>query len=302
MAKKALGKGLQALIPAYPDQTTETNADAGIVEININDIEPNLYQPRKVFDEDSMFQLAQSIKEVGILQPIIAKRDGAICRIVAGERRWRAARLAGLKTVPVILRDLSDMQSMEATLIENLQREDLNPIEEALGFEQLIDEYEMTQDQISDVVCKSRSAIANSLRLLKLSKSIQNLLVDRKISPGHARALLSLEDQFLRERIAEEIVTQSFNVRQTENMVKDREYLSKFYSSDKPKKKAPSLKAIDERTIALERIETGLKNLLGTNVKLTSSGGKGKIVISFYDDEHLQKILDSVGLGNIIFK
>ncbi|MCL2163620.1 MAG: ParB/RepB/Spo0J family partition protein [Oscillospiraceae bacterium] len=296
MQKKALGKGLQALLPAYAD-TKDNNS----FEVNINEVEPNLNQPRKLFDEDSMVRLSRSIKEVGIIQPIVVKKEGSIYRIVAGERRWRAARLAGLKTVPVIIKDLSELLSMEVALIENLQREDLNPIEEARGYEQLIDEFQMTQDQISDVVCKSRSTISNSIRLLKLSSTIQEHLVSKKISSGHARALLTISDDYVREKLAEEIISSSLNVRQIEDLVKDSARLKKYYPAgvDAPKKKRATSPLLDERAIALGRIEIELKNIFGANVKMTSSGEKGKIVINYYNDDHLQRILDAVGIGDI---
>jgi ParB family chromosome partitioning protein len=296
LPKKALGKGLQALLPTYID-----SQDNKAFEVNINEVEPNLNQPRKFFDEDSMFRLSQSIKEVGIIQPIVVKKEGSIFRIVAGERRWRAARLAGLKEVPIIIKELSELHAMEVALIENLQREDLNPIEEARGYEQLIDEFQMTQDQISDIVCKSRSSIANSIRLLKLSKNIQEHLISKKISSGHARALLTIENESIREKLADEIISSGLNVRQIEDIVKDKEHLKKYYSdeTDVPKKRGDRSKRLDERSIALGRIEAELKNIFGTNVKMTSSGEKGKIVINYYNDEHLQRILDAVGIGDV---
>ena len=295
MEKKALGKGLQALLPTNPTDTKEN----GIFDININDIEPNPNQPRKVFDEESLYQLAQSIKDVGVLQPVIVKKEGGIHRIVAGERRWRAARIAGLKTIPVITKELSDLESVEISLIENLQREDLNPIEEAQGYEYLIDEYQMTQDQISELVCKSRSAVANSLRLLKLSKNIQELLRSKKISPGHGRALLSIEDDFARERLAEEITISGLSVRQIEELVKDADSMHKYASPEgSPENKKRKTPFLDERALALERIESSLKNLLGTNVKMVSSGEKGRIIINYYDEDHLQRILEMLGLND----
>jgi ParB family chromosome partitioning protein len=297
LSKRALGKGLQALLPYY----TDTN-DNSIIEININDIEPNLGQPRKHFEEDSLEQLAQSIKEVGIIQPVLVKKEGSVYRLVAGERRWRAARQAGLKTVPAILKELSELESMEIALIENLQREDLNPIEEALGYERLVAEYQMTQDQISEIVCKSRSAIANSLRLLKLSKTIQDLLVSRKISSGHARALLSVDDESIREKLADEITLSGLNVRQIEEQVRDKEALIKLYSAEKQIERSDQKgrsSGIDERAIALDKIESELEKYFSANVKMISNGEKGRIVISFYNDEHLQKILDAIGMKNI---
>jgi len=217
MSKRALGKGLGALIS---EAKTSSDEKEGVLELGINEIEPNSNQPRKSFDEKALIQLSESIKEHGIIQPIIVKKEGDIYRIVAGERRWRAARLLGLKKIPAIVRDFSNKQVMEIALIENIQREDLNPIEEAEAYERLIVEHNMTQEQISNSIGKSRPAIANSLRLLTLSDNIKKFLISGQITSGHARALLSLEDKKKQESICNEIIEKNLSVRETEKLVK----------------------------------------------------------------------------------
>ena len=198
MVKKGLGKGLGALISSADTENT------GVKEIKINEIEPNLGQPRKHFDDEKLAQLAESIKQHGIVQPLIVKKEDDTYKIVAGERRWRAARLAGLDTLPVIVKELSSKQVMEIALIENIQREDLNPIEEAEAYEKLISEFGMTQEDISVTVGRSRPAIANSIRLLTLQEKLKNLVINGEISSGHARALLALDDNTVQSKTAEE--------------------------------------------------------------------------------------------------
>jgi ParB family transcriptional regulator, chromosome partitioning protein len=219
MMKKGLGKGLGALLADESEDKSSLN------ELSINDIEPNLDQPRKNFDDEKLVQLADSIKLHGVVQPIIVKKENDIYRIVTGERRWRAARMAGLATVPAIVRDLSEKQIMEIALIENLQREDLNPVEEAEAYEKLLGEFKMTQEDISKAIGKSRPAIANSLRLLSLSKKIKGYIINGDISSGHGRALLSLENEEVRDKTAENIIHKKLSVRETENLIK--KHLSK---------------------------------------------------------------------------
>jgi len=275
MNKKALGKGLGALI-----SSAQTD-DNGIKELRINDIEPNTNQPRKNFDDEKLTQLADSIKQHGIVQPIIVKKEGEVYRIVAGERRWRAARIAGLSVVPVIIKDLSNRQVMEIALIENLQREDLNPIEEAEAYERLIKEYNMTQEEISGVVGKSRSAVANSIRLLNLSDKVRSCIISGEISSGHGRALIVIEDVELQEKAVEEIIKRNLNVRETEKLVKK-------YLNSKPKSKAPKLNE------ELMEIEDKFKNIFGTKVRLINNNKKGKIVIEYYSFEELDRIIEMV--------
>lgn len=275
MIRKGLGKGLGALIETHDMYSNE------VKELRINDIEPNINQPRKSFDDEKLQQLSESIKQHGIVQPIIVKKDNDIYRIVAGERRWRAARLAGLTSVPVVIKDISNKEVMEIALIENLQREDLNPIEEAEAYERLMKEYNLTQEDISSTVGKSRSAIANSLRLLNLNEKIRDSLTLGQISSGHARALLSLQDEEQQLKALDEVIKKELNVRDTEKLVK--QYLSK-------KDKRRSIKENEE----FKEIEDRFKNVFGTKVKLVAGKNKGKIMIEYYSNDELDRIIDLV--------
>jgi len=277
MIKKGLGKGLGALI------TDDSNENTGVKEIRVNEIEPNTNQPRKSFDDEKLQQLAESIKQHGIVQPIIVKKENDIYRIVAGERRWRAARLAGLVSVPVIVKDISNRQIMEIALIENLQREDLNPIEEAEAFERLIKDYEMTQDELSKTIGRSRSAIANSIRLLSLCDPIKSFVINGELSSGHARTLLAVEDGELQKKIAGEIIKNQLNVRETEKLVK------KLLS----KKTREKIKNNNEQYI---EIEEKLKNIFGTKVKIMHGNKRGKIMIEYYSNDELDRILEMVDI------
>ena len=276
MIKKGLGKGLGALI------SSANTEESGVREIKINDIEPNLNQPRKNFNDEKLLQLAESIKQHGIVQPIIVKREDETYRIVAGERRWRAARLAGFSSVPVIIKELSNKQVMEIALIENLQREDLNAIEEAEAFERLIKEYDMTQEAVSIAVGRSRSAIANSIRLLGLSEKIKGFVVNNELTSGHARALIAIQDVVLQQKVADEVILKNLNVRETEKLVK--KYLSQKVKQKPFQKKAEQLE-----------IEDKLKNIFGTKVQLISNNKKGKILIEYYSMDELDRILELVG-------
>ena len=276
MMKKGLGKGLGALI------SPANSEESGVREIKINDIEPNSNQPRKNFNDEKLIQLSESIKQHGIVQPIIVKREEETYRIVAGERRWRAARLAGLTSVPVIIKELSNKQIMEIALIENLQREDLNPIEEAEAFDRLIKDYNMTQEQLSTTVGRSRSAIANAIRLLALNEKIRNYVIHGELTSGHARALLGLQDTEIQLQAAEEVVLKNLNVRETEKLVKK-------YLTHKVKPKATPKKAEQME------IEDKLKNIFGTKVQLVTNNKKGKILIEFYSMDELDRILELVG-------
>jgi ParB family transcriptional regulator, chromosome partitioning protein len=275
MMKKGLGKGLGALI------ASDTTEDNGLKELKINEIEPNLDQPRKHFDDDKLLQLSESIKQHGIVQPIIVKKENNIYRIVAGERRWRAARIAGLSSVPVIIKDISSKQVMEIALIENLQREDLNPLEEAEAFDKLIKEFRMTQEELSTVVGKSRSAISNSMRLLGLGEKVKVYLISGELSSGHARALIAIEDNELQLKAAEEIIKNGLNVRDTEKLVK--RYLSKKVKVKQNK---------DNAEIA--HIEEKLQSIFGTKVKLLANNKKGKIMIEYYSSDELDRILELI--------
>ncbi len=277
MAKKlgGLGKGLNAI---FIENDAET--DNGTVTLKISEIEPNREQPRKEFDEQALSELAESISQHGLLQPLLVRplTLGGY-QIVAGERRYRACRMAGLTEIPVIIRELSNTETMEIALIENLQREDLTAVEEALGYKTLIDEHGFSQDEVAKSVGKSRPAVANSLRLLKLPESVMNYLKDGKISAGHARALLTLEDESLMEELAEEIINKDLSVRQTEKLCKKKPSQK---SEDKPEKK-PSFYSM---------VELALSESLGRKISVSKNKGKegGVLQIEFYSDEELTEL------------
>ena len=282
MAKKGLGTGLGSFFG--DDDITEITApstEKGTTELSTTEIEPNKDQPRKTFDKDKIDALASSIKEQGIIQPIVVtpQKSGRYM-IVAGERRWRAAKKAGLKKVPVIVREYTQEEIAQIALVENLQREDLNPIEEALGYRSLLEEYSLTQEAVSTITGKSRSAVANSIRLLSLDKDEQKLLLDGKITSGHARALLSIEDKSLRAALAERIVNENLNVRQAEAAAKAMQKQKPL-----PKKKNPAVVA------EILRLEETLASSLGTKVKISHTKKKGKIEIEYYGNEDLERIL-----------
>ncbi len=278
MAKKGLGKGLDALFQ-------EDTHDNEVREVKITEVMPNKDQPRKNFDEDKLLALSESIKERGIIQPIIVTKNGEFYTIVAGERRWRAAKRAGIKKIPVIVRDYDELTIKEVALIENLQRENLNPIEEALGYRTLMDEHNLTQEEISVKLGKSRSAIANSVRLLTLDDTIKEKLVAGEITEGHARCALSLPDGVVREFLVNRIIEDGLNVRQAELLAKDL-----LKTAPKKSKKTPSA----AYKIELERISKSLEQYLGTKVKLSGTAKKGKIEIEYYGNEDLERLLDLI--------
>lgn len=283
MAKKGLGRGLTSLLPEE-EPKIEEQSSKDVLEVRINEIEPNRKQPRKAFDDEKINALAQSIQEHGIIQPIVITPSGTsgLYTIVAGERRWRAAKKAGLTSVPAVIRSYNEEQIAEIALIENLQREDLNPIEEALGYHTLLEEFHLTQERISQQIGKSRSAIANSLRLLSLEEPIQKLLVQGEITGGHARAILSLEDSKLRIVLAKRILDENLNVRQAESLAKQLQRAPK-------KEKEKTAYAIE-----LEAIQENLSSRLGTKVKIIHGAKKGKIEIEYYGDQDLERILSQI--------
>lgn len=286
-AKRGLGKGIDSLIPKNTGVTGEQTKELlqAEVEINITDIEPNKNQPRKKFDEDSLTELAESIKMHGIIQPLIIKKNGKLYTIIAGERRWRAARIAGLKKVPAIIKDYSSQEVMEIALIENIQRQDLNPIEEAQAYKNLIDEYNLKQDEVAERVSKSRAAVTNSLRLLKLSDKVQQMVIDDIISGGHARTLLSLESG-QQEELATRILDEKLSVRETEKIVK---------SLGKSRKQKEKPKQADEiAPIFIKEAENRLKEAVGTRVKVNHKNNRGKIEIEYYSNDDLERILDFI--------
>ncbi len=290
--KTGLGKGLDSLIPMNvmeeidenpksSDKKVNESNQSGETIIKLSQIEPNANQPRKNFNEDALQELADSIKQFGIIQPLVVQKKGRRYEIIAGERRWRAARIAGIKEVPVIIKDYNDQQVMEIALIENIQREDLNPIEEAQAYKRLLDEYNLKQDEVAEKVSKSRTAVTNSMRLLKLSAKVQEMVVDERITSGHARALLAIEDEEIQYEIAVKVMDEKLSVRETESLVK------KNNNPKKVKKQEIVNKAI------YEEIETKIKDAIGTKVKLTpKANGKGKLEIEYFSNDDLERITE----------
>lgn len=287
--KTGLGRGLNTLIPSAPVKETETEKilkkDEQIkseVMVPILKVEPNPDQPRSQFDEDALQELADSIKQYGILQPLIVKKHDKFYEIIAGERRWRAAKLAGLKEVPVLIRDYAENEIVEIALIENIQREDLNPIEEALAYKRLMEEFSLKQDQVASKVSKSRAAITNSLRLLKLDPRVQNLLSEEMISTGHARALLAISDPDQQYEIAMKVFDEKLSVREIEKLVKQL-----------AKKKKESPKEDDKvHEFLFANMEESLKQALGSKVNIKNKNNKGKIEIEYYSKEELDRLVD----------
>jgi len=290
--KRGLGKGLDALFQSYDsfesdDLGTEDSLNESVLEISIYDIDPNPDQPRRNFDQESIQDLSKSIKEHGVVQPIIVKpSQNNRYTIVAGERRWRAARAAGLDKIPVIIRDFNDKEMLEIALIENLQREDLNPIEEAEGINSLIESYGLTQEQVAQRLGKSRPSIANSLRLLKLPKHVKNLLEEGKISTGHARALLALNSHTKMIELADLIVDKSLSVRETENIVK---------KIKEEKQKKNKSKTLEKPSFILE-IENRMEEYFGTRVTIQQGKKKGVIEIEYYSNDDLERIIKMISV------
>ena len=300
--KSGLGKGLDSLISdkvshkpsSTPEKMEKATASAKEeaekteVLLKISQVEPNRNQPRKKFDEDALLELAESIKTYGILQPLLVQKRDNYYEIIAGERRWRAAKIAGLKEVPVIIRNYSEKEIMEISLIENIQRENLNPIEEAQAYKRLLEEFHLKQDEVAERVSKSRAAVTNSMRLLKLGEEVQQMLIDDMISTGHARALLAIENQEEQYTIAQKIFDEKLSVRDVEKLVKNLNKPAK-----NPKKTTPADKTME--AIYLD-MEEKLKNRLSTKVTVTSKGnGAGKIEIEFYNHEDLDRLMDLMG-------
>ena len=292
------GKGLETLIPQKNQTASEKEKPEirvvekvvekivekpGELELKLSEIVPNSEQPRKDFDEDALMELAESIKQFGVLQPLLVQKKGKYYEIIAGERRWRAAKLAGLKKIPVILKDFTDLEAVEISLIENIQRENLNSIEEAYAYKRLIEEFHLKQDEVAERVSKSRAAVTNSMRLLKLDARVQKMLVDEMISSGHARALLGLEDPELQYQTAQKIFDEKLSVRETEKLVKQL-----LNPRTIPKKETdPQMDA------AYEKLEERLKSIIGTKVSISRGRGKkGKIEIEYYSQEELERILE----------
>ena len=294
--KKGLGKGLDSLItdkvnkPAttgtkVEKPTSEHEADAIIMDIN--KVEPNRDQPRKKFDEDALLELSESIKQFGVLQPLLVTEKEDYYEIIAGERRWRAAKLAGMKQVPVIIKKLSEQEIMEISLIENIQRENLNPIEEALAYKRLINEFNLKQDEVAERVSKSRTAVTNAMRLLKLNDKVQQMVIDEMLTTGHARALLAIDDQEKQYTAAQQIFDQKLSVRDTEKLVKSLQNEKK-----NPKEKT----TLDPKYQAIYNdLEEQMKKVFGTKVLINSKDEKsGKIEIEYYSQDELDRIIDLI--------
>ncbi len=294
--RNGLGKGLDSLIPDKKTkpvssekkddkvQKNEPENKTGEIMVKINQVEPNREQPRKDFDEDSLMELADSIKQFGILQPLLVQKKKDYYEIIAGERRWRAAKLAGVKEVPVIIKDYTDQEIVEISLIENIQRENLNPIEEAMAYKRLLEEFDLKQDEVAERVSKSRTAVTNSMRLLKLSDRVQQMIVDDMISTGHARALLAIDDEEQQYMLANKIFDEKLSVRETEKLVK---------ALKNPKKEIKKTQI--EHTFVYDNLEEQMKNIIGTKVSVSpKANGKGKIEIEYYSEEELERIYDLI--------
>lgn len=295
--RNGLGKGLDSLIPNKNEKKPKTSAKiddrekkekevlkSGEIMVKINQVEPNRDQPRKDFDEDALVELADSIKQFGILQPLIVQKKKDYYEIIAGERRWRAAKIAGVKEVPVIVKEFTDQEIVEISLIENIQRENLNPIEEAMAYKRLLEEFNLKQDEVAERVSKSRTAVTNSMRLLKLSPRVQQMIVDDMISTGHARALLAIDDEEQQYMLANKIFDEKLSVRETEKLVK---------TLKNPKREVK--KTIIEHTFVYENLEEQMKNIIGTKVSVNpKANGKGKIEIEYYSEEELERIYDLI--------
>ena len=299
--RNGLGKGLDSLIPNKSDKLTkpETKKNNSEVKVSpakkvkedpkaseillkINQVEPNRDQPRKEFDEDALLELADSIKQFGVLQPLLVQKKKDYYEIIAGERRWRAAKLAGLKEVPVLIKSYTDQEIVEISLIENIQRENLNPIEEAMAFKRLLEEFHLKQDEVAERVSKSRTAVTNSMRLLKLSDKVKQMIIDDMISTGHARALLAIEDEEQQYLLATKIFDEKLSVRETEKLVK---------SLKNPKKEVK--KITPEHQFIYNDIAEKMKSIMGTKVNINAkANGKGKIEIEYYSEEELERIDD----------
>lgn len=304
--KSGLGKGLDSLIPKgtgnMPKRTEnkeivvekviETVVEKVIEEkivyetekVKISLVEPNREQPRKQFEEDALLELSESIKIHGVLQPLLVQRKEGYFEIIAGERRWRAAKIAGLKEIPVIVKDYTDLEVVEIALIENIQRENLNPIEEALGYKRLLDEFHLKQDEIAEKVSKSRTAVTNTMRLLKLCPAVQQMIIDEMLATGHARALLAIDDEEFQHQIALKIFDEKLSVREVEKLIKDLK---------KPKKEEKEIAVSkNANNFVYEDIENKIHQILGTKVNVKHNKDKGKIEVEYYSDEELERIFD----------
>ncbi len=288
--KNGLGKGLDSLIvnkqvTSSAKKDDEGKGESGIM-VNINKVEPNREQPRKYFDEDALMELSDSIKQFGVLSPLLVQKKDDYYEIIAGERRWRAAKMAGLKEVPVIIRDLTEQEIVEISLIENIQREDLNPIEEALAYKKLLNEFNLKQDEVAERVSKSRTAVTNSMRLLKLDERVQQMIIDDMISTGHARAILGITDKDKQYEFAQRIFDEKLSVRDVEKEMKRMQ-------NEKKKEKEEDKNSIDPKLeVIYTDLEEKMKNIFGTKVSINAKDNKkGKIEIEYYSQDELDRII-----------
>lgn len=292
-AKKGLGKGLDSLIsdkvnkPAASVEKPKSEHAADAIIMDINKVEPNREQPRKKFDEDALLELSESIKQFGVLQPLLVTERKDYYEIIAGERRWRAAKMAGLKEVPVIIKKLTEQEIMEISLIENIQRENLNPIEEALAYKKLINEFNLKQDEVAERVSKSRTAVTNAMRLLKLNDKVQQMVIDEMLTTGHARALLAIEDENMQHTVAQQIFDEKLSVRDTEKLVKNIQ---------NGKKAAKEKEVLDPKLkVIYDDLAEQMKKILGTKVLINAKDEKsGKIEIEYYSQDELDRIIDLI--------
>lgn len=288
--KSGLGKGLDSLIPEKIEKKIEVEikSESNAVEtyVRLSDVEPNREQPRRTFNEDALLELSDSIKQFGIIQPLVVQKKDGYYEIIAGERRWRAAKIAGIKEIPVVVKEYSKEEVMEIALIENIQREDLNPIEEAMAYKRLLTEYSLKQDEVAEKVSKSRVAITNSMRLLKLSEEVRQMIVDELISSGHGRALIGITDEKIQVQIAQRIFDENLSVRETEKLVKQ---------ILEPKKSKSEVDKSRNDDVIYENIENKFKGIFGTNVSINrKKAGKGKIEIEYYSSDELERIIELV--------
>lgn len=287
MNRKALGKGINALIPDFEMGVPESH-EAGLAnstELLIEEITPNRFQPRKYFDDEKLEELVTSIRDNGVLQPVVVQKSESGYELVVGERRWRASKKAGLKKIPAVIRDVTDAQALELAIIENIHRQDLNPIEEAEAYSRLSDDFALTQEMIAKKVGKSRTAVANTLRLLKLSRNIKEDLISGKLSMGHARALLGLDDSGQIEALRKEIIKEDLTVRQIESRVNNL----KNPASSKP------VALVSKKNIFIKDLEKQLESRLGTKVDINPKKKGGKLVVTYYSDDDLERIQGLIG-------
>ena len=302
-AKRGLGKGLGAIFGEEVVQEMSvgekqekkdivgnvigsTLEDPKEITVRLSKIEPNREQPRKEFNEEQLQELADSIRQYGVLQPLLVQRKGDVFEIIAGERRWRAAKIAGIKEVPVVIREYTEQQIVEISLIENIQRENLNPIEEAIAYQRLMKEFHLKQEEIAERVSKNRSTITNSMRLLNLAPEVQQMLIDNQISSGHARALLSLEDEELQIELAKRVVREQMSVRDVEKAVKQ---------AGKAKKENKKKQEDEALTLIFRNLEERMKSVMGTKVNISRKDkNKGRIEIEYYSESELERIVELI--------